>query len=317
MNAATTHSGASWREALAAAALLLLTLVLFFREPLLRYSEVHYAPADLTQALSLTRLEPGHPAGNQLMSDAVTQMEPWLMFNRDELAAGRVPLWNPLNGAGAPHLANYQSAVFSPFSWPYYVLSFKAALLVSAALKLFAIGFFTWLYLRKVGLRFVGALLGAVAFMYAGHQVLLLYFPHVGSMVALPATLWCLEVALQRFVSARLHGQRPRLIAPLTGITLALWAGLMSGNPEPFFFNVLFIAPYAVWRLAQVARDHPKAPVVRLGCKLLFAAALAAGLAAFQLLPFFEYLANSRVLEQRSYRQTPLDWQWWPLMLFP
>jgi len=56
---------------------------------------------------------------------------------------------------------------------------------------------------------------------------------------------------------------------------------------------------------------------VRLGCKLLFAAALAAGLAAFQLLPFFEYLANSRVLEQRSYRQTPLDWQWWPLMLFP
>ena len=317
MNATTTHSGASCREALAAAALLLLTLVLFFREPLLRYSEVHYAPADLTQALSLTRLEPGHPAGNQLMSDAVTQMEPWLMFNRDELAAGRVPLWNPLNGAGAPHLANYQSAVFSPFSWPYYVLSFKAALLVSAVLKLFAIGFFTWLYLRKVDLRFVGALLGAVAFMYAGHQVLLLYFPHVGSMVALPATLWCLEVALQRFVSARLHGQRPHLIAPLTGITLALWTGLMSGNPEPFFFNVLFIAPYAVWRLAQMARHHPKAPVVRLGCKLLFAATLAAGLAAFQLLPFFEYLANSRVLEQRSYRQTPLDWQWWPLMLFP
>ena len=190
---------------------------MFLRDPLLRWDEVHYAPADLTQAFSLTRIDPGHPAGNQLMSDAVTQMEPWLMWNRDEFAAGRVPLWNPSNGAGAPHLANYQSAVFSPFSLPYYFLSFKAALVVSAALKLFLIGFFAYLYLSVAGLGFAGALLGGTGFMYGGHQVLLLYFPHVGSMVSLPATLWCVELAVQRFRSARLAGTRQRLAPPVLG----------------------------------------------------------------------------------------------------
>ena len=317
MNGGFAASPSTWRQALAASLAILATLAMFLRDPLLRWDEVHYAPADLTQAFSLTRIDPGHPAGNQLMSDAVTQMEPWLMWNRDEFAAGRVPLWNPLNGAGAPHLANYQSAVFSPFSLPYYVLSFKAALVVSAALKLFLLGLFTYLYLRRAGLGFVGALLGGVGFMYGGHQVLLLYFPHVGSMVALPATLWCVEIALQRFREARLAGARPRLALPLLGTTLSLWSGLLAGNPEPFFFNTLFIAPYASWRLVGVARECGWRPTALLGCKLLAAASFAVVLAAFQLLPFFEYLAQSRVLEERSFRQTPLDWSWWPLMLFP
>ena len=317
MNTASSAQASPWRETWLAAGLLLLSLVFFLRDPLLRYDEVHYAPADLTQAFSLTRIEPGHGAGNQLMSDAVTQMEPWLMWNRDELAAGRVPLWNPLNGAGAPHLANYQSAVFSPYSLPYYLFGFKAALILSAALKLFTIGLFTYLFLRRVGLRFVGALLGGVSFMYAGHQTLLLYFPHVGSMVALPATLYCVEVAVRRFAAAREAGARPELGWPLAGVALSLWCGLLSGNPEPFFFIVLFVAPYTLLRLWQTAVGAPKKPVVALGAKLVAAAAVAACMAAFQLLPFFEYLAQSRVLEQRSFRQTPLDWSWWPLVLFP
>jgi hypothetical protein len=317
MNGGISASPGSWRQTLAAALAILATLAMFLRDPLLRFDEVHYAPADLTQAFSLTRIDPGHPAGNQLMSDAVTQMEPWLMWNRDEFAAGRVPLWNPSNGAGAPHLANYQSAVFSPFSLPYYFLSFKAALIASAALKLFLIGFFAYLYLRSAGLGFAGALLGGLGFMYGGHQVLLLYFPHVGSMVSLPATLWCVELCVQRFRAARLAGARPRLAAPLLGVGLSLWTGLLAGNPEPFFFNVLFIAPYSTWRLASLVRECGWKPVSLLGGKLLAAAALAAVLAAFQLLPFFEYLLQSRVLEQRSDRQTPLDWSWWPLMLFP
>src|SRR5439155_26766529 len=110
-------------ESLHGAIVLLLCLWVFFSTPLSRYDEVIYSSADLTQAFSLTRLEPGHKPGNQLQSDAVTQMQPWLMFNRDELGAGRVPLWNPWNGAGCPHFANYQSAVFSPFSLPFFVLS--------------------------------------------------------------------------------------------------------------------------------------------------------------------------------------------------
>ena len=90
----------SWArcEGLQAALVLAIEVVLFLWTPISRYGDVYYSSADLTQAFALTRIEPGHQPGNQLQSDAVTQMEPWRMFNREELAAGRMPLWNPWNG---------------------------------------------------------------------------------------------------------------------------------------------------------------------------------------------------------------------------
>jgi hypothetical protein len=33
-------------------------------------------------------------------------MHPWLTWNRTELRDGRLPVWNPANGAGTPQLAS-------------------------------------------------------------------------------------------------------------------------------------------------------------------------------------------------------------------
>src|ERR1019366_8156079 len=49
----------------------------------------------------------------------------------------RSPLWNPYIMGGRPFLANSESAVFSPFSVPAYVLPFWKSLAFIAALKLF------------------------------------------------------------------------------------------------------------------------------------------------------------------------------------
>ena len=42
------------------------------------------------------------------------QFVPWRMYAFEMIAAGYVPLWNPLLGMGAPLLANYQSALIYP-----------------------------------------------------------------------------------------------------------------------------------------------------------------------------------------------------------
>ena len=309
-------------EKLQAALLLLLLIAGFLWIPLSRYDEVYYSAADLTQSFSLTRIEPGHLPGNQLQSDAVTQMQPWTMLNREEALAGRLPLWNRWNGAGCPHLANYQSAVFSPFRIPYLIASFKAALLLGAALKLFALGFFTYLFLREINVRHLAALVGATIFTFAGHNTLLNYFPHVGALVALPGGLYFIELAVRRLERARAAGLRASLRGPLVGLALVLLAGLLAGNPEPFFFAILFIAPYTWFRLATRWRAthgdrRARLDVLALAGKLAFAGLIALGLGAIQILPFFEYLRESRVIEQRSLRQTPLEWVWWPLMMFP
>ena len=59
---------------------------------------------------------PDYEPANRLLIDPVLQFQPWLEFNRTMLRSGRLPLWNPMAGCGAPHLANGQSAVFDPFN---------------------------------------------------------------------------------------------------------------------------------------------------------------------------------------------------------
>jgi hypothetical protein len=153
---------------------ILLLVATFLSTPIARYDEVTFSSADLLQDFTLSRVDPGHVPGNRLLSDSVTQMQPWTMFAREEFAAGRAPLWNPRNGGGEPLLANYQSAVFSPFSLPFYAGSFKRGLLVSAFLKLAALGLFTYWFLRQLAVALLPSLLGAVAFAFAGHNTLLL-----------------------------------------------------------------------------------------------------------------------------------------------
>jgi len=49
---------------------------------------------------------------NPVISDQVLQFEPWAEFARQELAAGRLPLWNPFVAGGVPFAANPQTALF-------------------------------------------------------------------------------------------------------------------------------------------------------------------------------------------------------------
>jgi hypothetical protein len=316
-----SRSPRGWVQGFGAAGVLAALLVLFLWTPLTRYREVHFTSADLLQGFSLTEVEAGHVSTNQLTSDTVTEMIPWVLFNRGELAAGRLPLWNPWNASGCPHLANYQSAVFSPFSLPYYFLDLKPALLVSAGLRLLALGLFTYLFLRELGTAWIAALLGSVAFMLSAYSILLLGHPHGGVMVALPAGLWFAEKALRRCERAA-AGARPRIAGLLAGLAITLGLGLLVGHPEPMPFIVMTIAAWISARLlalarAARARGDPVAPLARAGAGFVLAGLLAAGLAAFQILPFLEYLDHSTVLSRHGGPATFLDPHFWPLAFFP
>jgi hypothetical protein len=103
------------RELLAFAVALAAIVGGFFAESLL--SGRILSPADVLLASgSFADIRgPDYEPSNRLLIDPVLQFQPWLEFNRSMLRAGRLPLWNPMAGCGAPHLANGQSAVFDPF----------------------------------------------------------------------------------------------------------------------------------------------------------------------------------------------------------
>ena len=313
-----------WAVALAVVVPLALLLA-FLSTPLSRMERGYYSPADLGQGAVLTRTRPGNQPKNAMLSDPAVQMHPWMMFNRDALAAGEVPLWNDWNATGAPHLANYQSAVFSPFSLPFYVLGFRWALIVSAAAKLLCLGLASYAFFRALELGPLAALAGAVAFAFSGLNVLLLAYPHSAVAITLPAGLWCVERAVRARVAWLAGGGAPgtgsrRGTRWVLGLCLVLATGLYCGHPEPFAFALLVIGAYLAARLASAWARHGRRPgalraLLGLALQLALAGLLAAGLAAAQLAPFLEYLAHSSTLDTRL--MVPLELGNWPLSVFP
>ena len=71
-----------------------------------------------------------------------------------------IPLWNPWITAGRPLHADAQSAIFSPFNAPAYVMDEWRALALIAALKLWVAAFGMFLLARALSMRWPGALPG-------------------------------------------------------------------------------------------------------------------------------------------------------------
>ena len=282
-------------EALAAAAVLLVLLAIFLWTPLTSPGTA-YSSDDLLQSSPLVRTVPDdYHFGNVLLTDPVLQMHPWMDWNREQILDGDLPVWNPYNGAGAPHLANFVSAVLSPFSVPFYVMPWRAALLVSAGLKLFVLGLFTYLFLRKVAVSHIAGLVGAAGFMFAAYNVLWLAWPHPGAAICLPAGLYFAEVAMQA-------GSRVRQRWAWCGYTLAVLGAFLAGHPETLFFAWGMVLAYVPLRLL-VARDlGPARDRLAKAGQFVVAGVLAVGLAAVQLLPFVEYLHRSTSYAEGSER---------------
>jgi hypothetical protein len=257
----------------------------------------YYSGADLLQRVDLLRVGPIRlPANNQL-GDSINVIQPWLDWSRRQIRSGHLPLWNPYNGGGAPLLGNYQSAVFSPFSVPFYVLPFGVALVVAAFAKLFVAGIGTFAFLRRLGRSSGAALVGSVAFAFGGYQVFWLQWPHASVAVLLPVLMLCVEV----FVTSTQSVAALRSAIALGLVTAAV---LVAGHPETMFFVFAAVGGYGALRLLAERRERPAAKAIRATVAVI--AALAGfALAAVQLLPFLEYWRRSNALTLRTY-QSPV-----------
>src|SRR5262245_25987638 len=113
------------RRPTAAAALIYAVLALILYAPALVPGHTLSGSDALWSAAPWSHMRPSDVkvfGSNYELLDSAIQFEPWLRYTRERLP--EAPLWNPHVAAGRPYLANSQSAVFSPFSLPAYVLPF-------------------------------------------------------------------------------------------------------------------------------------------------------------------------------------------------
>ncbi|MFQ3567237.1 MAG: YfhO family protein [Aggregatilineales bacterium] len=204
------------------------------------------------------------------------QFVPWRAHAFELLRSGTLPLWNFYNGAGAPLLANYQSALFYPLNWTGLFLPLAWSMSVMALLHLFIGGWGMARLAQRLGASELGAAVSALAFGLSGYLIARLgTYPTISAAAWLPWLLWSV-LGLSRGVR-------------LSGFWLASFMAmqLLAGHAQTTWYSLLLTGLFALWLAASTRRP-------RFLLTAALAALVATAIAAPQLLPTFELLRASQ-----------------------
>lgn len=223
--------------------------------------------------------------------DILLYFYPYRDFAAQALREGRIPFWNPYIFMGVPFLANPQAAVLYPLHWPFAWLDAPRQIVWSAAIHTWLIGFGGALLVRRLGLRWTGALVTGLALSGSGHVGGLI--GHINQLNGAAWLPWALLLVTPRREAPRRAGGRAGhlfLDGALLAVVVALL--LLSGHTQTAFIVLvgtgvwcLYLGFAATWQSKPRAlRNWNWRPLA----VLAIGVALGGLLAAPQLLPTLE-----------------------------
>jgi hypothetical protein len=220
-----------------------------------------------------------------------TQFVPWWDFAWRSVLSGQLPLWNPLLGMGAPLAANYQSALFYPLTWIYFLAYIIGGVkFMSWAISLVVCGHLIWsglgtaFILRELKVDKFGQALGGLAFSLSGYLVARAGFLSINATAAwIP---WLL-LFLYRIKEGK-AGNWFKLTAVMSMLLLAghaqtAWHAILLGG-----FWVIY------WAVNNSERGRRIKSLTKALAGYLGAGLLGMGISAVQLFPTAEYLFLSQ-----------------------
>jgi len=238
-----------------AAALLLGLLVLAYLWPALIRGELLSPISVLYGGTPWTPFIPDdiHDYLNPLLMDVPTADYPLRFLVRQLLHEGTFPSWNRYVLGGVPLWANPQTGLFALFNLPMWIFSLNYGIGVSAALKLWAAGFGTYLLVRELRLGFLPALLAGVCFGFSAIEILWLTHETLPAVAALlPWMLWLIE---------RIY--RGARIGALLGLAITTAIAIGGGHPGMQVHLLVAAGTYALLRAAFAPRSQPLAERLR------------------------------------------------------
>ncbi len=209
------------------------------------------------------------------------QFYPWRDFAMSELAQGRLPLWNPYNGAGAPLLANYQSALLYPPHALYWLRSGPQMMGILGMLHVAWAGFGMWLFTGRLKLPALGR--GIAVLAYPLSNTLLARF---GTFPMPDVAAWLPWLLLA--TDALIDGVTLFRALALAGV---LAMQLLAGHAQWTLYSLVLAGCYGLWRMAG-ERGQRRAGQIAAG--VVLAGVLGTGIAAAQLLPTAELQPESQ-----------------------
>lgn len=260
------------------------------------------------------------------------QFIPWKVYALESLKQGILPLWNSLNGMGAPLIANYQLAFFYPPNWPLFLVYFLGgvswmawAQTIVAALHLVWAGVGMIKLLQKLELSEASQAISGVSFALSGYLVSRTgFFSLVWAASWLP---WILYFACKFVIPIKndelVHSARTELNgkAPLNieesfssrimfcfPLSVCLTFQLLAGHAQVTYYSLLFLTAWVCF--SGYLQNGLKGIIKGLGYEML-AVIFAFLLSAIQLLPTAEYLTQSQRSTFVNY-DTAMTYSFWP-----
>ena len=226
------------------------------------------------------------PEGRNVLSgDISAHTYPYVHYTITSLRERHVPLWNPWILSGAPFLANGESGVFDPVVVGAALLPVPVphTFLLMAIARLALCGWFLWLWVRRLGGHYVGALLAGLSFMTCQFIVAWLEWPLTAAAIWIGLVLWAIEGVLQK----RTHG--------VAWLSVSVALALTPGHIETSFHVFVWSLSYA---LLRVLLDPSLRRELRsMYGKIVGSALLGMLLAAPLLFPMAQYILQSSAFE--------------------
>ncbi|MGC9327185.1 MAG: hypothetical protein ACP5I1_06105, partial [Candidatus Hinthialibacter sp.] len=222
--------------------------------------------------------------------DIPLQFYPWKCYARDMLASGEIPYWNPYTHAGAPFLANLQSAVFYPLDWLLFLFPMEWFYGLSLLLHLLLAGMGAYGLARLCGASSFPSSIAGIAYGLNGFTMI--HIP-AGNHLTYAGAAWApwLMLAAAGFMKT----SKSRLPWALAG-SMLVFLHFICGHPQMTFYSLVFSCLFALslglWRERLSDQPNYWAPALRTGVWSIF---LVFGvlLAAFQFLPTLQYFGEA------------------------
>ncbi len=242
------------------------------------------------------------------------QFIPWQSYAWQQISQGIIPLWNPMNGMGAPFMANYQLALFYPPTWLGYIfasiggtpaLAWAQTLLIPLHLAWAGIGMV--FLMRRLGGNPMAQTISGLSFAMSGYFMARTgFYTMIWAGAWLPWVVWSASaIAMPVRDSANLHKRFS------FALIICLTMQLLAGHAQLTWYTVLLTT---LWVFSGGWVNGGWKSAVKGVWILLYHGIISAGLAAIQLIPTVEYLISSQ-------RSTAVDYElgstysFWPWRL--
>lgn len=250
------------------------------------------------------------------------QFIPWWVTAVNGLKQGVLPLWNPLNGMGAPLLANYQMAFFYPPNWiliPFGIVAGAPGIALGYTLltgvHLAWAGLGMALLVKKLGFSRFAQIISGIAFGLSGYIIARLsFFSMTWAAAWFPWVIFSLDQIINMAGPPTGKSQPGVQEAPIRFpffLSFCLAMQLLAGHAQLAWYTFIFAG---VWGVVGLFKLRSRKQFILTSGWAVLAVLGAVCIAAVQLVPTYQYLSLSQRADAYAYTEAMM-YSFWPWRL--